>query len=324
MNEIMKVAPKSSAGNIQAIAKQIKELDISQLSSPQIEAIGKLLYLDKAKEKLSSAIDKQNFDYNSRKELFLKSFPAENTRKIYTKAFIILENFLRENGLTVLDMTAENADRFILSLETLPGKPSQGTKRLYISALSSFFSRLERYGLIKRNNFHGSKLPKQRRGRDIKIMTEDDFKKIMDTFTAGSGRGNVKRTPETMEKWKVIFELLRETGLRISAVKTLKISEKGLISYYSKGKEGRAVISAELSRKLRGLDLADITEASIQKALQTASKRAGISVFNPHSIRHLYASDYYRKTKDIYGLKGLLNHSSISVTENYLKSLNVI
>ncbi|MGA3015009.1 MAG: tyrosine-type recombinase/integrase [Bacteroidales bacterium] len=302
----------------------MKNINLDTFNENQLDTLEKLLYLDKAKEKLSSAINKQNFDYESRKELFLKSFPAENTRKIYAKAFSILENYLKENGLTVLDMTAENIDRFILSLETLPGKPSQGTKRLYISALSSFFSRLERYGLISRNNFHGSKLPKPKRGRDIKIMTEDDFKKVLQTFTAGSGRGNVKRTPETMEKWKVIFELLRETGLRISAVKTLKISEKGLISYYSKGKEGRAFISAELSRKLRGLDLADITEASIQKALQTASKRAGISVFNPHSIRHLYASDYYKKTKDIYALKGLLNHSSISVTENYLKSLNVI
>ncbi len=319
MNEIV----KSSAGKIQAIAKRMKNINLDTFNENQLDTLEKLLYLDKAKEKLSSAIDKQNFDYESRKELFLKSFPAENTRKIYAKAFSILENYLKENGLTVLDMTAENTDRFILSLETLPGKPSQGTKRLYISALSSFFSRLERYGLISRNNFHGSKLPKPKRGRDIKIMTDDNFNKIMNTFTPGTGRGISKRTPETMDKWKVIFELLRETGLRISAVKTLKISEKGLITYYSKGKEGRAVITAELSRKLKGINLAEITEASIQKALQTACKRAGIPVFNPHSIRHLYASDYYKKTKDIYGLKQRLNHSSISVTENYLKTLNV-
>lgn len=320
MNEII----KSSAGKIQAIAERMKNINLDDFSENQLETLEKLLYLDKAKEKLSSEIDKSNFDYEKRKSLFLKSFPAQNTRKIYKRAFTILENYLNENGLNILDLDAENSDRFILSLETLPGKPSQGTKRLYISALSSFFTRLERYGLITRNPFHGSKLPKPQRKRELKIMTDDNFNKIMDTFTAGTGRGNVKRTPETMGKWKVIFELLRETGLRISAVKTLKTGERGLITYYSKGKEGRAVISAELSRKLKGLDLAGITEGSIQKALQGACRRAGLPIMNPHSIRHLYASSYYRDTKDIYGLKQRLNHSSISVTENYLKTLNAI
>jgi Site-specific recombinase XerD len=311
-------------GTIQAMAERIKNIDLDTLTEKQIDTLGKLLYLDKAKEKLSSEIDKNNFDYQKQKDLFLKSFPALNTRKIYARAFTILESYLSETGLTLLDMTAEETDRFIISLDSLPGKPSQGTKRLYISALSSFFTRLERYGHITRNPFHGSKLPVKTRSRELKIMTEDDYKKIIDTFTAGTGRGNIKRTPETMEKWKIIFELLRVTGLRISAINTLKVGENGLLFYSSKGKAGRTKVNKILARKLKGLDLAGITENSIQKALQTACERAGLPVMNPHAIRHLFASSFYQKSKDIYKLKELLNHSSISVTENYLKTLKVI
>ena len=320
MNEII----KSSAGEIQAIAKQVKEMDYCNLSDPDKRVVEKLVLIDTAKAQLNSAIDKSNFDYQGKKEMFLKSFPAENTRKVYSKAFTILETYLSENALTTLDMTAEETDRFILSLENLKQKPSQSTKRLYISALSSFFSQIERYGYIKRNPFHGSRLPKPLRKRELKILTEDNFKKIMDTLTPGSGRGISKRTPETMEKWKVIFELLRATGLRISAVKTLKIGEHGNLTYWSKGKAGGAVISLELAKRLRGLDLSEITENSIQKALQKACERAGLPVVNPHAIRHLFATEHYKKYKDIYRLKELLNHSSIAITEHYLKSLKAI
>lgn len=320
MNEII----KSSSGKIQELSKKIHELDISKLTGEQIDTLGKLLYLDKAKEQLSKEIDKNTFDYEKRKVNFLKSFPSENTRKVYKGAFIVLERFLNENGLTVLDMTAENIDRFIISLDSLKKRASQSTKRLYISALSSFFSRLERYGVINRNNFHGAKLPVKKRTRDLKILTDADYKNILGTFKAGEGRGAVKRTPETMQKWKVIFRLLRETGIRISAVKTIKIGENGILTYYSKGKEGRAAVTAGLARELKKFDLAEITEGSIQKALQRACKRAGLPEMNPHTIRHLFAADYYKKTKDIYHLQKLLNHSSIAVTENYLKSIYVI
>jgi len=320
MNEIVSRKQK----NIQAIVKRINELDISELTDIQLEQISKLILIDKAKEKVNSEISKQNFDYEGKKESFINSFPALNTRKVYGKAFTILENYLRETGLNILDLTAFEIDRFIISLDNINSKPSQGTKRLYISALSSFFTRLERYGIISRNNFKGAKLPKPQRKRVLKVLTENDFNKIMDSLTPGAGRGDHKRTLDTMRKWKLIFQLIRETGLRISAIKTIRISEKGIIEYYSKGKTGRAVISAKLSRELKGLELSGITEGSIQKAFQMACKRAGISVLNPHSLRHLYSSAYYQQTKDIYGLKNKLNHSSIAVTENYLKTIAVI
>ena len=52
--------------------------------------------------------------------------------------------------------------------------------------------------------------------------------------------------------------------------------------------------------------------------------------YSVNDIRHLFAVSFYKKTtrlcpcgEDIYALKNLLNHSSIAITEVYLKSLDL-
>jgi integrase len=42
-----------------------------------------------------------------------------------------------------------------------------------------------------------------------------------------------------------------------------------------------------------------------------------------HDLRHYYAKKEYEKTKDIYRVSRLLNHSSLTITEGYLRSLEV-
>jgi integrase/recombinase XerD len=42
---------------------------------------------------------------------------------------------------------------------------------------------------------------------------------------------------------------------------------------------------------------------------------------SPHTFRHTFAVLFWRRTKDIRTLSKLLRHSSITVTENYLKSI---
>jgi site-specific recombinase XerD len=76
-----------------------------------------------------------------------------------------------------------------------------------------------------------------------------------------------------------------------------------------------------MASELRQLDLTSITETSVRKSLQSACRLAGVKAFNPHCRRHLFAVSEYRQDKDIYRLQKLLNHSSISITEAYLKTM---
>ena len=314
----------STQAKLREVSDIIKTIDLNQLSTEQLESIAKLVYMDKLKKKVDDEITKQGIDYPEYKNQFLAECKAQNTRKVYFKAFEIFEEFLQRHSLQYADCGALEIDRFILSLDLDQKNLSGATKRLWIRAISAFYSKLLRYNFIARNPFIGAKLPKEGRKRKLNIMTEEDYLKILDTLKPRKGRGEYKRSEAIMTKWKTIFTLLRETGLRVGAVKTIKIGENGKLNYYSKGKEGKTIVNPELAKKLKKIDLSKITESSVQKALQHACRRAGVTIMNPHSIRHLFASSFYQQTKDIYSLKKQLNHSSIGITEIYLKSLNAI
>jgi hypothetical protein len=43
-----------------------------------------------------------------------------------------------------------------------------------------------------------------------------------------------------------------------------------------------------------------------------------------HDFRHFYAVTEYQKDRDIHRVKDLLHHSSIEITDNYLRSLGAI
>lgn len=49
------------------------------------------------------------------------------------------------------------------------------------------------------------------------------------------------------------------------------------------------------------------------------SKKAGINKnISPHTLRHTYATEYYRQTKDIETLRRILGHADISTTTIYI------
>jgi integrase len=54
--------------------------------------------------------------------------------------------------------------------------------------------------------------------------------------------------------------------------------------------------------------------------------KAGLiqGAYSCHDLRHFYATEEYRKNRDIHRLSKLLGHASIQVTETYLKGLGEI
>ena len=47
------------------------------------------------------------------------------------------------------------------------------------------------------------------------------------------------------------------------------------------------------------------------------------AAYSAHDFRHYFAASEYRKDKDIYRLSKLLDHTNISITETYLRSLKI-
>lgn len=57
----------------------------------------------------------------------------------------------------------------------------------------------------------------------------------------------------------------------------------------------------------------------IQDMIARYARRAGITKrVSPHTLRHTFATDFYRKTKDAVVVKNALGHSSITTTMVYV------
>jgi len=54
------------------------------------------------------------------------------------------------------------------------------------------------------------------------------------------------------------------------------------------------------------------------------TKRADIiKKVTPHTLRHTFATEYYRQTKDIETLRLILGHADISTTQIYITLVNI-
>ena len=62
----------------------------------------------------------------------------------------------------------------------------------------------------------------------------------------------------------------------------------------------------------------------IQFMVKSYARRAGIKKnISPHTLRHTFATNFYRQTKDIETLRKLLGHSDISTTQIYVTLANI-
>jgi integrase len=66
-------------------------------------------------------------------------------------------------------------------------------------------------------------------------------------------------------------------------------------------------------------------ECRIRGGIKKLYKAGEVSyIYSCHDFRHYYAKEEYEKTKDIYRVsKKLLSHTSVTITEGYLRSLEV-
>ena len=64
---------------------------------------------------------------------------------------------------------------------------------------------------------------------------------------------------------------------------------------------------------------------NIERDMKAVGKRVGITGvrFSPHTLRHSFAVNYLRRGGNLAYLQRILGHSSISVTERYLRSIGI-
>ena len=302
-------------GNLKVINKN--EINITE---EQLTKLTQAAVLQNIIDSLKIDTQLQNIDYENEAKIFFSQCSkndSKHTQRQYKNGLSKLEIYLANKNINILKLTPSQADDFCIYLKTLD--ISNATIRTTISSCSAFFSFLERRHQAIKNPFRGTRtLPPARAKKEVVIPTEQELDFII---------SNIKNTTI---RTAIIF--IKYTGVRVGAFDTLKINGKKYYAY-SKGKDIIGPVSDNLLQiiKSNNLELPTPFKANNSNVIRNTFHNICKRLFNQkkitasysvHDIRHYFAVDFYKRTKDLYALKNLLNHSSIAITEIYLRSID--
>ncbi len=143
-----------------------------------------------------------------------------------------------------------------------------------------------------------------------------------------------------------ILKTMLNLGLRVSEITNLRPSSINLTSQKlrivnGKGSKDRDLIIPDAlisdlrawkdTGKVKGskyffttLKGKQLSQRYLCEMVKRYGRKANIDkVISPHTLRHTYATEYYKQTKDILTLQKILGHSNISTTEIYVQLANI-
>lgn len=236
----------------------------------------------------------------------------------------------REKYLRDVRMFAGWLDRRAVTREAVAGWKERllaehyapATINAALAALNSLFRFLgwedcrAKYLKIQRRLFRDS----------ARELARSDYDRLT---AAARGRGQ--------HRLALLMETICATGIRVSEVKyiTVEAAQKGRADISLKGKIRTILIPTKLCRKLlkyakkqktvsgkifltrNGTPMSRSQIWAEMKALCQSAGMEPSKVF-PHNLRHLFATIFYRASRDIAKLADVLGHSSIETTRIYL------
>jgi len=283
------------------------------------QAIQFAALLDSA-QKMIAAASLAGINYQKEKKTFLDNAgktKSPHTRIAYQSALNRLETWVSTKGINILELRPSQADDFIYFLRN---DRKSASVRLDTAAASSFFTWLHRRHNAVENPFRGTKArPVKEAVREIEIPTAQEVETIIN---------------ELPSDLSAAVAVMAYRGFRAGIFPTLKITGNKFTGQ-SKGKYVSGALSLEILNAIKkaGLPLrkpfdgikANTLEKRIARAIVKLYETGKVQAkYSCHDFRHFFAVAEYQKDRDIRRVSKLLGHTSISVTENYLKALGEV
>ncbi|MBF0780559.1 site-specific tyrosine recombinase XerD [Granulicatella sp. 19428wC4_WM01] len=230
------------------------------------------------------------------------------------------------------DVTQDHIRHFLASLYDEGIKSTSASRK--ISALRKFHKFLKNEAVTSENPMSRIELPKKRKNLPT-FLSEEEINLLLDTPDCSTLKGI---------RDKAILEVMYATGMRVSEVCELKISQVHLdtkmIHIIGKGNKERIVILGELAIEAlekyyqfvrleycietsgdyvflnrRGKHF---TRQGIWKLLKELLIQAGITKkVTPHTIRHSIATHLLTRGMDLRTVQELLGHEHLVTTQIY-------
>ncbi len=244
---------------------------------------------------------------NLHSELRLRGFSPLTVRNY---SFFV-DKFLKHANKDIANLNAQDAKNYLSSLFE---SKSKNTIMLAAASLKFF------YVEVLKKDFSEIKMPKKERSLPA-VLTPDEVRALIENADT--------------EKSRLIISLLYSSGLRVSELVNLKVSDinsqdgTGWVRRGKGGKDRLIIISPTLVKGLQEYlegrsnqyifsKEKPLTTRNIQKIIKLTSKRAGIQKkVTPHTLRHSFATHLLENGTDIRIIQTMLGHSSLSTTQVY-------
>ena len=229
---------------------------------------------------------------------------------IYWKDF---DNARLDTSVDVTPVIASDFLSFVSSMQTYKPK----TFHRIISTLSSFYRFLYTQGAVTANPLTGIDRPRIKQ-QDVKYLKHNQVLRLLDSIDD--------------PRDKLIVRTIYATGVRVSELcnmniedidfdeHTIRIREKGdKMRTVFIDDDTRADILKFIGNRIEGPVFVGQQGKNISsRAIQHIFKNYAPSGITPHKIRHSYASELYKRSKNLRVVQENLGHTSIKTTEIYL------
>ncbi len=253
---------------------------------------------------------------------------SDQTIKSYGQDIDSFEEFLKFVNLSIEQANTQTI-RDYLSKEIEEGK-SKVTCCRRISALRHYFEFLVRINVLSTNPFLLINSPK----KEIRYPEALYLEQIEELF-----KKNRERTDELKLRDQAIIELLYASGLRVSELVNIKLSQidikNRVIRIMGKGRKERLVMFSKSCQStlldyLNSLSLTtndylfsnakgdQLTTRGVEYILKKIEEKTGIFIgLHPHLFRHTFATHLLEGGADLRVIQDLLGHESINTTQVY-------
>jgi integrase/recombinase XerD len=257
---------------------------------------------------------------------------AHNTVMSYEQDLHKFGQYLESKKIDYYVLTENDAVDFIKD-ESIKGN-SFATQAHLVSVLKNFYKFLILEDKIDYNPISAIASPQQLKSLP-KYLTIAQVNELLETPDTSKPLG---------QRDKAMLEMMYATGLRISEMIDLKISniymEDSFIRVMGKGRKERVIPFGEEAKKhlhvyretgritlLRGKESEYVflnrfgrrfSRVGVWKIIKGYANKVGVgSILSPHVLRHSFATHLLEQGADLRSIQMMLGHSSISTTEIY-------
>ena len=263
------------------------------------------------------------FDY-----LYIEKGLSQNTVQAYETDILSFLNWLTKTpNINYLNLKEDNINKYIAYLFKSKLKSSSVNRK--ISSLKSLYLYLIKKNILKNSPISEVITPKKEKYLPSS-MSEDEVDRLL-------------KSPDTSNKIekrdKAMIEMLYATGMRISELVNLKLTDVDLqrcvAKVFGKGKKERLIPFGEAALEALSEYVSEREKsASKEIFLSNRGKKLSRVAFwqrikiyllrenlknsiSPHTLRHAFATHLLNRGADLRSVQLLLGHSDLSTTQIY-------